>query len=109
MIVVHTRTSASPSANVSITFSSAPSPICPWPTTIRAVGQQPSQLLGLRLDRLDAVVDVEDLAAAVELAHDRVPHEPGGSPPRHRVWIGSRSSRRRLDDAHVADARRAPC
>ena len=38
MIVVQTRTSAAPSANASITFSSAPSGIWPWPTTIRAPG-----------------------------------------------------------------------
>ena len=40
--------------------------------------QQPAQLLGLRLDRLDPVVDVEDLAAPVELAGDRVLHQARG-------------------------------
>ena len=38
MIVVQTRTSASPAANLSITLSSWPSAICPWPTTRRASG-----------------------------------------------------------------------
>ncbi len=38
MIVVQTRTSAAPSAKVIITFSSAPSPICPCPTTNRTPG-----------------------------------------------------------------------
>ena len=55
------------------------------------LGQQLAQLLGLRLDRLDAVVDEEHLAAAVELAQDRVAHQPGDASAT-RVWIGSRSS-----------------
>ena len=38
MIVVHTRTSAAPSAKAIITFSSAPSAIWPWPTTNRTPG-----------------------------------------------------------------------
>ena len=102
MIVVHTRTSASPSANVSITFSSAPSPICPWPDDDPRPGQQPPQLLGLGLDRLDPVVDVEHLAAAVELAQDRVAHEAGRrlrDPGLDRQPVLGR----RLDDAQVPD------
>ena len=66
------------------------------------VGQQPAELLGLRLDRLDPVVDVEDLAAAVELAQDRVADEPGrrlGDAGLDRQPV----LRRRLDDAQVAD------
>ena len=103
MIVVHTRTSASPAANVSITFSSTPSGIWPWPTTIRTPGQHRPELLGLGLDRLDPVVDVEDLAAAVELAQDRVADEAGrglGDPRLDRQAVLGR----RLDDAQVADA-----
>ena len=71
------------------------------------LGQQPAQLLGLRLDRLDPVVDEEHLAAAVELAQDRVAHEA-----RRRLRDARLDRqpvlRRRLDDAHVADRRRAP-
>ena len=102
MIVVHTRTSAAPSANVSITFSSAPSPICPWPDDDPRRGQQPPQLLGLRLDRLDPVVDVEHLPAAVELAQDRVADEAGrrlGDPGLDRQAVLGRG----LDDAQVPD------
>ena len=68
------------------------------------VGQHPAQLLGLRLDRLDPVVDVEDLAAAIELADDRVADQPGrrlGDPRLDRQPI----LRRRLDDAQVPDPR----
>ena len=107
MIVVQTRTSASPSAKASITFSSAPSGIWPWPTTKRASGQHPPELLGLRLDRLDPVVDVEHLAAAVELAQDRVADEARGrlgDPRLDRQPI----LRRRLDDATGRGCRRAP-
>ena len=82
MIVVQTRTSASPAANLSITLSSWPSAIWPWPTTRRASGQQLAQLLGLGLDRLDPVVDVEHLPAAIELAQDRVAHEARRTPRR---------------------------
>ena len=38
MIVVQTRMSASWRMNFSITSSSSPSPICPWPMRIRASG-----------------------------------------------------------------------
>ena len=64
--------------------------------------QHPAQLLGLGLDRLDPVVDVEDLPAAVELAQDRVADEPGrrlGDPGLDRQPVLGR----RLDDAQVAD------
>ena len=103
MIVVQTRTSVSPPAKASITFSSWPSGIWPWPTAIRAPGQELAQLLGLGLDRLDAVVDEEDLAAAVELAQDRVADEPGrrlGDARLDRQAV----LRRRLDERQVADA-----
>ena len=66
-------------------------------------GQQPAQLLGLGLDRLDAVVHEEDLAAAVQLAQDGVAHEAGGR-FRDPCLDGQPVLRRRLDDAHVAHA-----
>ena len=65
--------------------------------------QHPPQLLGLGLDRLDAIVDEEHLAAPIELAQDRVADEPGrrlSDPGLDRQAI----LRRRLDHAHVADA-----
>ena len=103
MIVVHTSTSYSPRAKASITCSSSPSAIWPWADDDARLGQQLAQLLGLRLDRLDPVVDEEDLAAAVELAQDRVAHEAGR---RLRDARLDRQPvlRRRLDDAHVAHA-----
>ncbi len=65
--------------------------------------QQRPKLLGLRLDRLDAVVDEEDLTAAVQLAQDGVADEPGGrlgDPCLDRQPV----LRRRLDQRQVADA-----
>jgi hypothetical protein len=41
--------------------------------------EQLAELLSLSLYRLDAVVDEEDLPAAVELTQDRVSDETGGS------------------------------
>ena len=102
MIVVHTRTSAAPSAKAIITFSSAPSGHLAVADDEADARQHPAQLVGLGLDRLDPVVDVEDLPAAVELAQDRVADEPG------RRLGDARLDRqpilgRRLDDAQVAD------
>ena len=67
------------------------------------LGQQRAQLVRLRLDRLDPVVDEEDLAAAVQLAQDRLPDEAG----RRLGDVGLDRQpifRRRLDRRHVADA-----
>ena len=107
MIVVQTRTSASPSCerehhllelalgHLAVTDHEA------------RVGQHLAELLGLRLDRLDAVVDVEHLAAAIELAQDRVADQPGGRLGDARL---DRQAilRRRLDDATGRGRRRAP-
>ena len=59
--------------------------------------QQRPKLIGLRLNRLDSIVDEEDLSAAVELAQDRVTDEAGG---RFRDSRLDRQSvfRRRLDE-----------
>ena len=64
---------------------------------------EPPNPLGCRLDRLDAVVDVEDLPAAIELAADRVPHQ---ALVVLRDACLDRQARlgRRLDDAEVANA-----
>ena len=66
-------------------------------------GQHRAQLLRLGLDRLDPVVHVEDLAAAVELAQDRVLDQAGRG-FRHPRLDRQPVLRRRLDDAHVANA-----
>ena len=68
------------------------------------VGQHPAELLGLRLDRLDPVVHVEHLAAAIELAQDRVPDEPGGRLGDARL-DGQAVLGRRLDERQVAHSR----
>ena len=85
-----------------MTFSSTPSGIWPWPTTIRTSGSIERSCSRLGLDRLDPVVDVEDLAAAVELAQDRVPDEAGGGLRDPRL-DGQPVLGRGLDDAEVAD------
>ncbi len=102
MMVVQMSTSAAPSAKAIITFSSAPFGHLAVPDDERGVRQEPAELLGLRLDGLDPVVDVEDLPAAVELAQDRVADESGGrlgDPGLDRQSV----LRRRLDDGQVAD------
>ena len=53
-------------------------------------GQHPSELFRLGLDRLHPVVDIEDLAASIELAQDRVDETSDTSAT--PVWMGSRSS-----------------
>ena len=107
MIVVQTRTSASPPAKASITFSSCALGHLAVADDDPRAGQHPPELLGLGLDRLDPVVDEEDLAAAVELAQDRVADEPGrrlGDARLDRQPV----LRRRLDDATGRGRRRAP-
>ena len=103
MIVVHTSTSNSPRAKASMTRSSCAFAHLAVGDDDARLGQQLAQLLGLRLDRLDAVVDEEDLPAAVELAQDRVAHEARGRLRDARL-DGQPVLRRRLDDAHVAHA-----
>jgi hypothetical protein len=64
--------------------------------------QHLAELLGLGLDRLDPVVDIEDLSATIELAQDRVADEPGRrlrDPGLDRQAVLGR----RLDHRHVAD------
>ena len=102
MIVVHTRTSAAPSAKAIMTFSSAPFRHLAVPDDEPDAREHPPELLGLRLDRLHPVVDVEDLPAPIELAQDRVADEA-----RRRLG-DSRLDRQAvlgwcLDDGQVAD------
>ena len=107
MIVVQTRTSAvavGEREHHLLELALAHLPVADDEPRVR---QQPPQLLGLRLDRLDAVVDVEHLPAAVELAQDRVADEPGrrlGDPRLDRQPV----LRRRLDDATGRGRRPAP-
>ena len=103
MIVVHTRTSCCPAAKATMTRSRTPSAIWPWATAMRALGQQPAQLLGLGLDGLDAVVHEEHLPAPVELPQDGIPHEACGGLGDAGL-DGQAVLRRGLDDAHVSDA-----
>ena len=56
----------------SITCSSWRSPIWPWPTRTVASGHELLHVQRLAVDGLDPVVDEEHLAAAPELAQDRL-------------------------------------
>ena len=107
MIVVHTRTSASPEANVDHDLLERPLGHLAVTDDDPHARQQLPKLLGLGLDRLDPVVDVEDLPAPVELSQDRVPHEAGGclgdACLDRQPVLG-----RRLDDRQVAHARPGP-
>jgi hypothetical protein len=64
------------------------------------VGTELAQMLGRVLDRLDAVVQVEGLAAALVLAHEGLAHELLVVLPDVRA-DRQPSLRRRLDDADV--------
>ena len=75
MIVVETSTCVSPRRKPIIACSSPSESICPCATVTLAVGNERAHPLGRLLDRLDAVVQVEDLAAARQLALDRSLHE----------------------------------
>ena len=87
--------------NFSITFSSSPSDICPWPTS-DAGARAPVPELGRNLpDRVHAVVDEINLAAAIKFLLDRrlnqllIPVRDHGL-NRHAIFG------RRFDHAHVA-------
>ena len=89
--------------NLSITFSSSPSPICPWPTVMRALGHERLQLGGNLPDRVDAVVHEINLAAAVEFLLDRGLDQlfiPVGDHGLNRHAVFGRG----FDHAHVAQA-----
>ena len=75
MIVVETSTLVSPRRKSIIACSSVAASIWPCATATRAAGHERAHALGRLVDRLDAVVQVEDLAAALELALDRALHE----------------------------------
>ena len=72
MIVVVTRQSASPRRKPSIVSSSVCSSICPWASRKRAPGTSAAQALGRLRQRVDPVVEDEGLAAALDLALDRL-------------------------------------
>jgi hypothetical protein len=67
MIVVQTSTSASPLTKSVITSSSSSASIWPWPTTMRAFGQQLAAG-GHEVDGEHAVVEEENLPAAVQIS-----------------------------------------
>ena len=101
MIVVQTSTLISPEAKSSITCSSWSSAIWPWPTANFASGTSCRSRSRQRLDALDAVVDEEDLPAAIDLAQDRLADQIVVE----LADVGADRQallRRRLDHAHVA-------
>ena len=103
MMVVESSTSASPLTNWVMTSSRSSLCIWPWPTTMRACGTSVCELLRHRLDRQHAVVQEEDLPAAVQLALDGIADDAlvvlrDDGLDRQPVL------RRRLDGAHVARA-----
>ena len=104
MIVVETRTSASPARKACMRSSSSFSDICPCATRKRSAGHSSSSFCARLVDRLDAVVEVERLPAARMLALERrldqlvvvlADRRPDRAP----------AARRRLDDRDVAKAR----
>ncbi len=72
MIVVASSMSNLRPMKSTITRSSSPSGIWPWPMTQIRLGHDPLQPLSDQLDVVDAVVDEINLPAAVQLAHDGV-------------------------------------
>jgi hypothetical protein len=75
MIVVETRTSASPARKACMRSSSSRSAIWPWGDEEAKARAELLQLLGSLVDGLDAVVEVERLALARVLALERDPHQ----------------------------------
>ena len=75
MMLVATRTSASPRRNAIIRRSSSCSSSWPCATSKRIPGQSAAQALGGLVDRLDAVVQEERLAPALVLALERLADE----------------------------------
>ena len=75
MIVVQTSTSYSCRTNLSITSSSLPSSIWPWPMPMRASGTSSRRSCGHVVDVVHAVMDEVDLPAAVEFAQDHLAHD----------------------------------
>ena len=107
MIVVQTRTSASPAGERDHHALELALRHLAVADDDPGARQHPPELLGLGLDRLDPVVDEEHLPAAVELAQDRVADEPGrrlGDPGLDRQPVLGR----RLDDATCRGRRRGP-
>ncbi len=101
MIVVASRRSYSPAVKACMRRDSSRSSSWPWPTVMRRPGTRSRRKVDHFLDRLDPVVDVVDLAAALELVLDRLAHHflrerQDGGLHRHAV-LG-----RRLDHRQVA-------
>ena len=104
MIVVHTSTSKRPSTKSTITFSSSPSGIWPWPTAMRVPGGREARTFSAHCaDVLDAVVDEEHLPAARQLLADGVAQDlrvEAAHEGADRQPIGGR----RRDDRDLAQA-----
>ena len=91
MMVVHSSTWNFFSTKSGITFSSWPSPICPCATPMVTLGHQLLEELLHRVDGLHAVVDEEDLPAALHLAHDGLLDRPAGRTSMTKVRMARRS------------------
>ena len=103
MIVVQTSTCVSPLATASMTLASTALSICPCATPIVTLLELLLQLARRAFNIVDAVVQVVDLAAALDLAPDRVGHQAPvvlHDEGLHRQAV----LRRLLDGGHVADA-----
>ena len=87
-----------------ITFSSWRSDICPWPTPMRSSGTIWRRRIGRLVDRLDPVVQVERLAAAVVLAHAA----PCARAPRRTRRRGCGSGRRPRGGVAMTEMSRRP-
>ena len=83
-----------------ITVSRSFSPIWPWPTPTRAFGADLLHEIRQRINRLDAVVNNIDLAAALQLKIDRILDDDGLE--LHDDGLNRQAvARRRLDNRHV--------
>ena len=92
-----------PLTNRRITSSRSRSRICPCATATRARGASRCTWSAIADDRLDAVVDEEHLAAAIELARDPLLDQPV-VPRLDEGEHGRPIARRRRDHRHVAQA-----
>ena len=102
MIAVQTSTLTRFSMKSRITFSSWCSFIWPCAIADLRLGNQRAQMTRHVVDILDAVVHEEHLAAAVQLAQDRVADRPS-SKCATKVRISLPVRRRRLDNREIAD------
>ena len=102
MIVVQTRTSASPSAKSAMTAANSPSGIWPCPHEYARIGDQLTDRVGDEPDAPHAVVEEVHLPAAVHLSQDGLAHEIVGRLGEIRL-DGQALFGRRVDRRDVAN------